>query len=382
MLRGLEDKLLKRYKNIKRKLISINWDMSWDSEEKVLRDLSLERSKRDVRTIYDSLYQFKAQTFFLNKTEFITYQLMSVGIFCYLIFSKFLFSKKPKFENKADVAFFFRHNIYSDNVKRGKSAVFMSESEGFLEIDDIKYLFGLLWIFKFNFGVVSTATYRVAQIKYAKKKYDISEIWSSMEYSCACGIAYDYVCRHNITISNFMHGEKVLTLRDSFCVFHKFYVWEDYYADLFRKLLCKADFIIDRPWITSHTKKAEGHSILYFLKGIEDDRELELMNKMFKSLQSLGYQIFVKDHPRQPIVSHYLENCDVIPREIEFFDIVDKYDFISAQYSTVLNQAYFMGKLILIDDYTNQKLAEKLKERCYYFYNNEFNIQKISQLLK
>lgn len=367
MLQGL----INKYKNLKQSIISINWDNSWEEESEYLKFLIQKRRFYPSNPIYDTLFQFKAQVFGVSKKDLILLNLVSFFGFLYLILKFYI--RKQNFASKYDVAYFYSLNIFERQLQKNKKMIFIEGSEGMLTLKELALLFKLMFTFKFNFIILSTVTFRLAQIKYAIKKYGVSEIWTNMEYSCASGVLKYYCNEKKIRFLNFMHGEKVLTLRDAFSSFDKFYVWDSRYVELVKKMNSNSELLISNPWeetCINRSKLLEINSICYFFKGIETSEEILQLQIAFKKLTTLGYKIYVKDHPRQNVVSLNFKNVNIINRDTSFLELTERINFFVAQYSTILTQCEMLGVNYLVDDMSNVELASKLKERGYLIAQN------------
>ncbi len=374
MLRKLENRIFGKYRLLKQKIISINWENNWETEMELLNQLVLKRntySKLDKS--YDSLFQFKAQTSNLSVSERVLYGVISFFVFHYLLIRYSLVRINKQHMNCYDVAFFFDSSIFSQNKKVGKEMVFVERTSGSLEFGDIVYVYKLLVKFSFNFSLLSVCLFRVAQASFCIRKYGVNELWTSMEYSCGSGVLTDYCNRKNVKVINYMHGEKILTLRDCFCAFDTFFVWNEHYRNLFENMYSNSDLVLANPWedqelFFKYEDNRVNKKICYFFKGFENDSEISILLNVFNKLKNLGYTIVLKDHPRQQKISGHFIDYEVIPKDVDFLTIVEDYGFIMAQYSTVLNQGFIFKKNVIIDDLSNGLLVEQLKDRNYFFF--------------
>lgn len=371
------------YKEVKRRIVSINWDNTWEEEEVFLNKLIKERSQKGSSGLYDSLYQYKAQTFNENFKSIFILQVVSFFSFLFLLIKSLL--KTVSFESKANVAYFYNLSIFSMHHKEDKVFKFISSNDVALKLEDIIIIFHVLLRTSFNFTIISSYIFRVSQIRYAIEKYNVSEVWSNMEYSCSCGLVYEYCKARGIVFKNFMHGEKLLTLRDSFNRFDEFYVWSNDYKNFFKILNCKANIVIDNPWELKCKKinKRKTNQVCYFLKGIETKEEMKLITKSLEALAFNGMKVFFKPHPRQRNMHKLFGNFNEY-KNFENNDISSLYqfDYVIAQYSTVLFQCYCNNQEIVLDDVSNKELFKKLSERRYVFSKvHENKIYKLSELL-
>ncbi len=125
----------------------------------------------------------------------------------------------------------------------------LGEGDTYATFKDMVFLARILILSRFNFYILSTSIYRISQIAYAIRHHNIKEAWVNMEYSVAAPICQLYCKKNNVKLINFMHGEKVVTSRDSFLIFDEYIVWNEHYRNLASSLIVKTNFIILNPWV-------------------------------------------------------------------------------------------------------------------------------------
>jgi len=375
--------MIKSYKKLKQKIVSINWGESWEKEESILMKLFVERASFPRGdTVYDSIYQYKAQSFYLNYWQFFFLNVISFFGFWFLLLRYFLkntrkFKKEPK-----DVVFFYKPDIFSKEEILSKRLIYVPPEALKLKIEDIKFLLKLGWRYNVNFNILCISLYRIAQVRFAIDRYSISEVWSNMEYSCSCGILRLYCSKKNILLKNFMHGEKILSLRDAFCSFDYFYVWNEHYKLMFEKLHYNGEILVDNPWKADvdNFSKVIPKSICYFFKGAENNEEIQNLIIVFKRLTELGYTVSLKNHPRNLPMTKYFPEYKVVNTNDDLKLILSEYEFVCAQYSTVNFQSWSMGGKLLIDDISNLELSNGLKTRDYIFTKEMERVKLLSSL--
>lgn len=376
--------MIKEYKKFKQKFISINWDKTWKEEKEILDYLKFSREKLPPNTIFDSVLQFKSQTYYLSFWQKLSLWIISFFGLCYLVFTNFSLNYKEKCNSeKYDIAYFYSKKIFKYSLIAGKKLIFIDGKTGLLLFEDIKFLLSVLIKINFNFSLLSIAAFRIAQVRFALNRYGIDEVWSNMEYSAASGILHDFCQKNNLKLSNFMHGEKVLTSRDAFCSFDTLYVWDEHYKNLFNSMFCNAKIIIENPWLDE--KKMENinkKSICYILKGIESDVEVLNINKYLLKLKGYGFNIKIKEHPRNQNMSKKIKEFERVENVNNVTDLFPQYQYIMGQYSTVLTQAWFANYNIIVDDITNPTLFKALKERKYIFSENRKGVTYFSNFFQ
>ncbi|ASJ74610.1 hypothetical protein [Granulosicoccus antarcticus] len=371
----------KLHKKIKDKLVSINWNKSWKEESDSLEKLSMLRARYPLDPVYDSFFQQKAQM--LNSSLLLKIALWFTSFLAtFFLIAKYLSISSGRKLKDYDVAYYYSKEIYHKDYEPNKSKVDVQLDKGTLYLRDIVFLMRCLVMVRLDFSLIAIATFRIAQARYAMARYGVSELWVSMEYSAACGILKKYGENEGLKIVNFMHGEKVLTARDSFCSFDDYYVWTDHHADVVSKLYCKSNISVLNPWEgldlgCDFTKM----SVCYFLKGGESEEELEELCIVLDSMKKNGHSIFLKEHPRRKTDSYFVNQYSVVPVSRDILEVFGDYQYIVAQYSTVLLQAWLLGREVIVDDVSNPLLFESLKDRNYIFSKSMKNTCKLSEMI-
>ena len=361
--------MYKLYRNFKNSISSIQWDRTWDEEKKVLFRLKKERDKLPNSSIFDSKMQYKAQVDHLGFFKRAVLQIVSFLGFIFLLIKNL---SPVSFEDKFDAAFSYSTSIFPKKVMERKKLIRIEPRDGYLDFQDLVFLFSLLLKLNFNFAVLAIATYRIANCKYAIAKYSVSEIWSNMEYSCSSGILKRYLNKNGIQLINFMHGEKVLTIRDSFCRFDKMYFWNKHYVNIFKKLNYKDPYEIVDPFLSEKSTSWKKESTFcYILRGTETNSEINKLVTILNILRGSGFVVAVKPHPRYPTDLDKLKHFQILD-SVTVKKMLDEYYHICAQYSTILHEANLNGNHIIVDNLSNRKLYKKLKERNYDKLRDEY----------
>lgn len=370
--------LLKRYKEYKHRIASINWDLSWEEEYLYLKELKENRNKMPQSGIYDSICQFRAQMYKIEKRKFFLLQAVSLVAFAVILLRGL--TKSVKKSTKADAIYFYKTDIFPSEIINSKTLVLVTSSDVKLTRSDIAFLWKIFLTSPFNWILLSSTAFRISNIRFAITKHNISEVLANIEYSCACGAIFEYCSYNNLILKNFMHGEKLLSIRDSFTRFHEFYVWNNHYKKIFETLCTNSSsIIIFNPWDSKNkkTKPIETKKVCYFMGGEETKDEIKIVNKNLSVFTDLGYQVYYKKHPR-PLDDHSLNNS--YTEYLQFSKIEDLYifDYIISPYGSILFQCYINNQGIIVDDITNPQKVKQLQDRNYIFLNKINNVPLLS----
>lgn len=194
------------------------------------------------------------------------------------------------------------------------------------------------------------------------------------EFSFSSSILTAYCHRFNIKHIDIMHGEKFFFIRDAYFHYDECYVWGDYYVDLFKSL--KADptqFRIALPPSLNIKTELHQNSSLYadykYYLGVCTEEELRSIVESMKPLKKNGKTIKFRPHPRYSdltILRKYVSENEIEDTQtVGIVDSISNLTFAVGSYSTVLLQAWYSGKKVILDDVTFKFNYDRLFERGY-----------------
>lgn len=235
------------------------------------------------------------------------------------------------------------------------------ENHFFLTEGDIKYFKkDILKNSKMQYYFALKILLKIGTYRYNIEKYSPRIFLVTSEYSWTSSILTEFCEKNKIIHINYMHGDKVYYIRDSFFKFHSCYIWDKHYKKIFCELKAfeKQFKIIDYSAFIPEIKIEEKNYNTYYLQA---DETIEQVNKIIKILKDLeiktGYMGKIRCHP--VYTSQRIKK--VIP--IEMLDLekniyysIRNSNYIISKTSTVLYEAYIMGSVeIIIDDITQDK---------------------------
>jgi hypothetical protein len=208
---------------------------------------------------------------------------------------------------------------------------------------------------------------------YMLNSYSPSQIICSCEYSFTSSILTLYCEMKGIKHINVMHGEKIYDIRDAFCRFSEFYVWDEHYIKLFDKLRANSSrFIIETPpsLVIDMSKKSTQDIAGYkFYLDIENKDRLVKINKAIIKIMAMGYSVKVRPHPiytNIKLLHKYIDKSLIEdPAQVPISDSLASSDYVVARFSTVLYQAYSNNIKTIIDDYSDVKRYNLLLNEDY-----------------
>ncbi len=171
----------------------------------------------------------------------------------------------------------------------------------------------------------------------------------------------------------FMHGDYLKSLDFAFQKYSLYYVWDQAYADMFDELQCDFPTRVYRPAkLTGIAGKKEDEDCGYFATyyfSAESEIQVARVQKVFARFEAEGLRIKVRPHPRFsdiPMIQRFFgaENVEDV-HEWSLADSIADSIFIVGLNTTVLSEAFFSGKKIVIDDVSAPAVYAELDERGY-----------------
>lgn len=374
---------------IHRKFMPGFWKYGFRKQKKKLEEFP-EPTDRYER----SYFQYKCQMF-LSPLPIVFVQNILALIFSPLVFLKIVFAKKVLKEKRrtrksavllADVE---SEKVIPESLKQEFERIHISKlgKEYFLgkrEREMLLILWKRYWtspyfIFK---NMLKMGMY-AAQIK----KGAPEAVISSCEYSFTSSLLTEYCHSRGVEHINIMHGEKLFNIRDAFVDFDRFYVWDDYYTDLFEELRIGSEaFYVELPkCFQFHVKKERNaeFKFTYYLGG-ENTKELKSVKEVLLRTGEPKSRLCIRCHPRYGnyrLVSRIFTGFNIEnPREVSLQTSLSNTERVVSLYSTVLFQAFISGKGVVIDDISNPEKYKKLQELKYIMLNKPH--QKLSNYLR
>lgn len=203
------------------------------------------------------------------------------------------------------------------------------------------------------------------------RRYNPDQIFVHSEYSFTSSILTHYCNSKGIKHINIMHGEKGFLIRDSFFQYNVCYVWDKYYKDLFIQLRAeKEQFVIAVPPslvinVQDNINPELYSDFKYYLASYNSNEIQSIINSM-SFVSKNGQSVKYRPHPRYSdieLLKKYVEEQDIeYPQKVSIFSSISNLGTAVGSTTTVLTQAYFSGKAVVLDDMTYKDQYVKAKE--------------------
>lgn len=244
----------------------------------------------------------------------------------------------------------------------------------YLTGSDLGLIVNLVRMYPLSFYFVFKISFKIAVYRHSLEKTNCNAILCASEYSFTSSILTLWCERNNIEHINVMHGEKLFDVTNAFSTFHRFYVWNEHYLNLFERLDTKANqFKTEWPQSFQAFRKLDNtiektnNVATYFLQSSDHD----YLKRVSSALNILNkkWRIVVRPHPRFPLdeaasqILGPIEIQDV--SNISVLEAIRNTTAVCGTYSTALLQAYLASKKVILDDISESDLFAKLEDLDY-----------------
>lgn len=208
----------------------------------------------------------------------------------------------------------------------------------------------------------------------------MSSIISYLCESCSC----EFIC--------FMHGEVMIDINTAFVRFSHFYIWDRHYIDVFQWSRCDMrQYVIYKPGLymmTDSVVTSPRYYLTYYLTGNEKsgvDINAKEICRILVGISKRGKRCKVRPHPRWSNLEQLklvfdkmnieIEQCNIVPVKDSILDS----EVVVGTFSSVLTEAYYLGKKVYIDDVSDPALIKELVMKKYFLLGKEVGL--LSELL-
>lgn len=219
---------------------------------------------------------------------------------------------------------------------------------------------------------------KVGFYSYVINKYSPQTIIVHGETSFTSSLLTLYCENHGVKHVDVMHGEKVFLIRDSFFRFTDCYVWSSYHIDLFKQLRANlSNYIVSLPPSMTICKDNMiiNDDIIYdykFYLAYETKKSVEIIRNIVDKLENNGKTVILRPHPfftdMNLLRKYFNESSIEDPKQINIEQSIVCTKNVVSVFSTVLRQAVNAGIRVVVDDLSNPKVYQGMKELKFWIY--------------
>ena len=343
-----------------------------DSQKKTVKHFK--EPKNDIERSY---YQYQCQMKFNKRYISFVLNLASLPMTLFYLVKA---SDDIKRQTHFDAVFMsegISDHVIPDELRNEFEMWKIVEEHGqILKADDRIFLRSIFLKYPFSWHFFLKCLIKIRMYRFEIESHHPSAIVVCGEYSFTSSLLTAYCNCLGIKHINVMHGEKLYYMRDSFFRFDRCYIWDEFYAELFKSLRAvEGQFFVSVPrsmCFSENRKEEKTIDYTYYL-GAETGEILSRIANCLKMIAHSGLIVAVRPHPRYSDKTEIknifdgilVEDCTEVDIEKS---VLRTRNAISC-YSTVLNQAYHNHVPVIIDDISDPGKYQKLKELQYIILN-------------
>lgn len=202
------------------------------------------------------------------------------------------------------------------------------------------------------------------------------------EFSFSSSVLTAYCHLHGVKHIDVMHGEKLFNIRDAYFHYDECYVWSEHYVRLLTALKAEpTQFRIAVPPSlkidSSRYKKADCYAdYKYYLANYSEERLQSIVSAMAFA-EKEGKSVKYRPHPRYSnleILRKYVPEEQIeLPEEVTIMESVANLGCAVGSFTTVLVQAHFSEKNVMMDDVAQKKEYDKLRSLDYILSDDKYD---------
>lgn len=349
--------------------------VSKSEQEQILSKYS---NPRDL--IERSYFQFKVQAELLGKKAF----LLRFGSLFILLFRFFFTRGKIDDFKKYDLVCLLagiNEDRVPDKLKLQYNTIryhYVNGQKYFCKDDQKWFYRNVVKKYPTEFFFQLKVLERILCYSYVIKSFSPVAIANHCEYSCCSSAITKYCHDNDIKHIDFMHGEKIWYIRDSFFQFDECYVWNNHYKKIFVDLKAEpnqfiealpSEFLVASSPDYIVKTDLEVFDYCYYLANESHD-QIDIILKMLSILLVGGKTCRVRLHPRWGDHRYVetqarLRGVTVEKEGVDINDSILTTRHSISLFSTVLLQSFYNRVPILIDDISSPDRYNKLRELNY-----------------
>lgn len=256
-----------------------------------------------------------------------------------------------------------------------------------LGISDLGFLWKMICRAPFQPYFVFKAMMNVARYSHLIYRYSPNVMIQFAEFSFSGTVLTAYCHKKGVKHVDVMHGEKLFYIRDAFFHFDETYVWDQHYIDLFKSMKAEpTQFKVSLPpsmHIDSNKyKNPKAFADYKYYLAIFNEEQISRIVESMAFAKKEGKSVKYRPHPRysdMKLLRKYVPEDEIEqPRVVSIQESIANLGCAVGSYTTVMVQAYFSGKRVLMDDITFKEQYLKLKELNYIL--TQYSVPVLSEI--
>ncbi len=180
-----------------------------------------------------------------------------------------------------------------------------------------------------------------------------------------------YCENHGVRYEGHMHGDYRFQVSHAYMHFSRYWVWSEHYIKMFKSLKCLMEMQVYLPKkyagiVSARLNEQEYEYFATYYLSDETEASVYKLKQVFDILQKYGKRCKVRPHPRfsnLSLIQKIFQEQEVEDtRSVSIEKSLDSTYLVISMCSTVISQAYYSGKKVVIDDLTDPKMFAELEQ--------------------
>ena len=232
---------------------------------------------------------------------------------------------------------------------------------------------------RFNFSYKLLALREFALHSYVLENYNPkATVVYVNERNTLSPIIKDIYEKKNKEFIGFMHGTDLLHLIKSYMSFSRYYIWDEDYIDMYiNDMNCNINkYIVHKPdkLKKEYFKKEKYDNDLTYYLSATSTKSLKKLSEIVKQLKEKNINIKFRAHPRIPGLNNIINilgEDNMEKTDIGITESISNTEYVVGLSTTVIEEAFYGGKKIILDDITDEEMFKNLKDRKYLMLKKE-----------
>jgi len=332
--------------------------------------------------VRNSLRQYDCHTRYFLKPIWFCFNLFSIlAIFPLFLILCLRGFKKVRGEKKAQICLYPK---IPKDIRDRFSATYVKKPVGYLKARDFKYVSQILRHSGFRPYFLLRAIWKLGVYSELMDTHSPERIWVTQEMVFESSLLTHYLSAFKIDHVNFMHGENYFSVQVAFSTFTEFFVWDDYYTELFRSMRVMAKKFVQFSALERNTSAFAQKNIIKYYN--QDSRNSSRFNLVLDNLQAFAKnhncELAVRLHPLHQtsyeIKALQERRIQLESKAIDIVDSISEAKYVCSEFSSVLYIASLLNREIVIDN-TFQERIDLIKDLDAIFIKklaHEFLVQR------
>lgn len=345
-------------------------------QEKILKEVDGKFNDVDLFLRF-SLKQYEAQSFFFLRILwyiFNTFAFFALIPVLILLIVRSL-KKTPIATPKSNIVLYPKVPLA---IKQKFEPEYIKKPIGYFRSRDLPCIKKIILNAGFRPYFLFRALWKIAVYSEIIDTYQPKNILVTQEMVFESSLLTAYLKDFGIKHINYMHGDNYFSLQVAFCTFSEFYVWHEFYVQLFKSLKTGTTEFHTFQALDRLTSDLPVKNVIKYYN--QESRNVTDFNIVLDNLVAFAKEkkcgLVVRLHPlhkkQYEIDLLKTRNIEMESHSINAIDSLCEATYVCSEFSSVLYQATLLGKKLVVDNSFPDRI-DIIKDLNIIFMNNMYD---------